>query len=125
MNPAKDEIPLLVYGGSSAVGAFAIKLAKLANIHPIITVAGSGSDLAKSVGADEVVDYRKNSVVEDVKKALNGKKLIYAYDAISEDDSLKNVFSLLDQGGKMTTVLPNPQELSLNRAVQLQLSRRG
>jgi NADPH2:quinone reductase len=58
-------------------------------------------------------------VVEDVKKALNGKKLLYAYDAISEDDSLKNVFSLLDQGGKMTTVLPTeievPSHITLDR----------
>jgi NADPH:quinone reductase-like Zn-dependent oxidoreductase len=34
--PAKEKIPLIVYGGSSAVGAFAIKLAKLSKISPII-----------------------------------------------------------------------------------------
>ncbi|KAK5677675.1 hypothetical protein LTS10_009558 [Elasticomyces elasticus] len=37
--PGLTRTPLLVYGASSAVGAFAVKLAKLANIHPIIAVA--------------------------------------------------------------------------------------
>ncbi len=35
--PAKENIPLVVYGGSTAVGAFAIKLAKLSKISPIIS----------------------------------------------------------------------------------------
>ncbi|KAF2180873.1 hypothetical protein K469DRAFT_692426 [Zopfia rhizophila CBS 207.26] len=34
------EIPLLVYGGATAVGAFAIKLAGKSGIHPLAVVAG-------------------------------------------------------------------------------------
>lgn len=106
LKPVQEELPLLIYGGSSAVGAFAIKLATLANIHPIIAVAGSGGEFAKSIGADHVVDYRKNNVVEDIKSALGGKKLTRAYDAISEGDSIPHIKEVMADGGIVTTVLP-------------------
>jgi NADPH2:quinone reductase len=113
--PAKEELPLLVYGGSSAVGAFVIKLSVLANIHPIIAVAGSGGDYAKSIGADHIVDYRNKNVVEDIKKILGGKKLLRAYDAISEGDSVKDISAVLADGGLHTTVLPVPEEETSTR----------
>lgn len=112
LKPAETEIPLLVYGGSSAVGAYAIKLAKLANIHPIIAVAGSGSEFAASVGADKIVDYRKGNVVQGIKDALGGKQLLHAYDAISEGDSLNNIRQVVAKGGKSTRVLPTKEDLS-------------
>lgn len=106
LKPAEKEIPLLIYGASSAVGAFAIKLARLANIHPIIGVAGAGGDFAKSIGADIIVDRRKGRIVEDIKEALAGKELLYAYDAVSEGESGKHISAVLAKGGASTTVLP-------------------
>jgi threonine dehydrogenase-like Zn-dependent dehydrogenase len=54
--------PLLIYGGSTAVGAFAIKLARAANLHPIVAVAGGGLDLVASLldpaAGDVALDYR-------------------------------------------------------------------
>ena len=113
--PAKEDVPLLVYGGSSAVGAFTIKLAKLANIHPIIAVAGSGGEFARSIGADHVVDYRKNNVVADIKTALHGKKLERAYDAISEGDSVAHIDQVLADGGIHTTVLEVKEQETATR----------
>lgn len=108
--PAQSETPLLVYGASSAVGAFAIKLAKLANIHPIIGVAGAGSDFAKEIGCDIVVDRRKGQVVEDIKAALGGKQLLYALDAVSEGDSIPHIAQVLAPAGKVTVFLPPTEE---------------
>lgn len=52
-----------VYGGSGAVGSFAIKLAARSNIHQIIVVAGRGEKYVASLldGSkdDATVDYRK------------------------------------------------------------------
>ena len=111
LRPATQPSPLLVYGASSAVGAFAIKLAKIANIHPIIGVAGSGSDFAKSIGADAVVDYRNNNVVQDIKNALQehakGEKLLHVFDAISEGGSGKHIVEVADSGATITYVLQN------------------
>ena len=117
LRPAEKEVPLVIYGGSSSVGAFAIKLAKLANIHPIIAVAGSSSDFARSIGADIVVDYRKGNVVEDLKAALDGKTLDGAYDAISEGDSIKHLNEVVKSGGKIVTVLPTDEKDATNVTV--------
>lgn len=100
--PTGRRVPILIYGGASAVGAFALKFAKLSNLGPIITIAGSGADFVASLGAaDYIVDYRKNSVVADVKKILDGEgvKLYYAFDAISNNTSWKHVVDILDKNG--------------------------
>lgn len=112
--PASEPIPLLIYGASSAVGAFAIKLAKLANIHPIIGVAGSGGEFAKSIGCDVIVDYRKGNVAEDIKSALEkhapGKQLLHVYDAISEHSSGDHINAVADKGAIVTHVLQNEKD---------------
>ncbi|KAI9730584.1 MAG: hypothetical protein M1834_005827 [Cirrosporium novae-zelandiae] len=111
--PTTEPIPLLIYGGATAVGAFALKLASLSNIHPLITVAGRGipfveSLLDKSKG-DMVIDYRKGdeSVVSEIKTALGGRKLKHAYDGVSEGSSARNIGKVLDPtaGSLLTYVL--------------------
>ena len=101
--------PIVVYGGASAVGAFAIQLAKRANIGPIIAVAGRGIPFVQSLLGDEdtVVDYRKgdDSVVSEIKAALKGQDLKYTFDAVSEKGSFINAAKVMN-GGKITLVLP-------------------
>jgi NADPH2:quinone reductase len=111
--PAQDRLPLVVYGAASAVGAFAVKLATLSNIHPIICVAGRGipyveSLIDKSKG-DVVVDYRKGNeqVVNELQLALgSSEKLCYAFDAVSDKGSYQNLMKVMDlRNGKITLVL--------------------
>lgn len=106
--PAGKRIPLIVYGGSTSIGAFALKFAKLSNIHPLITVTGAGADFVKSLGAaDHIIDYRKGNVVEDLKTALGGEKAYLAFDAVSEKGSFVNLGEVLEkQDAKMALVLP-------------------
>ena len=110
--PAKQETPLVVYGGASAVGAYAIKLACLANIHPIIAVAGRGEKFVEGLidrsKGDAIVDYRKgdDAVVQGIKDALKGKKVEYAFDAVSEHNSYTNIVQVLEPSGHLTLVLP-------------------
>ncbi|KAF2754996.1 GroES-like protein [Pseudovirgaria hyperparasitica] len=110
--PTTEVTPLLVYGGASAVGAFAIQFAVRSNIHPIIAVAGRGIAfveglLDKSKG-DAVVDYRDgdDAVVEGVVNALKGQKLGYCFDAVSEKGSYENASKVLEKGGHIALVLP-------------------
>lgn len=105
---SNKRIPLIIYGGSTAVGSFALKLAKLSNIHPIITVAGSGIDYVKSLGiADHIIDYRKGNVAADIKAALNGEKVYHAFDPVSENGSYASIVQVLENpGSKINLVLP-------------------
>lgn len=64
-NPAPRDTKhqIIIYGASSAVGAFAVKLASLANLHPIIAIAGQSGDVVKSIldpkKGDMFLDYRQ------------------------------------------------------------------
>ena len=110
----KSATPVLVYGGGTAVGAFAIKFLKIAQIGPVIVVAGKaqeyvGSLIDRSKG-DTVIDYRQgpDAVVKGITDALAGKKLLYAFDGVSEHGSYETIWKVLDQErGKITTVLPS------------------
>jgi len=49
---------VLIHGGAGALGAVAVQLAKEQGAHVIATASGDGVALVKSLGADEVIDYR-------------------------------------------------------------------
>lgn len=90
--PSEQTLPVLIYGGASAVGAFALQFAKLSRLNPIITVAGRGIDFVRSLkAADYIIDYRHEDVPARVKEILKGERLLYAFDAISSGDTWKIV----------------------------------
>ncbi|KAH8703974.1 chaperonin 10-like protein [Talaromyces proteolyticus] len=115
-SPAKEKIPLIIYGGSSAVGAFAIKLAQKANIHPLFVVAGSGTSfvekLIDSSKGDRIIDYRPgiDHVVDEIYKTAkaSGEETIkYALDSITLDATYGAIAKVLDsKEGQFTGVLP-------------------
>ncbi|KAI5015715.1 hypothetical protein ZWY2020_057105 [Hordeum vulgare] len=49
---------VLVTAASGGVGLYAVQLAKLANLHVTATCGARNMDLVKSLGADEVMDYK-------------------------------------------------------------------
>lgn len=114
-SPATEKVPFLVYGAASAVGAFAIKLARMSNIHPIIGVAGRGipyveSLIDKSKG-DVIIDYRKGNEalvagIKDALKAAGTPKLYHAFDAVSDHGSHQDVVDVLEPEGQVTYVFP-------------------
>ncbi|KAK0623671.1 hypothetical protein B0T14DRAFT_536521 [Immersiella caudata] len=90
--PVREDIPVLIYGGATAVGVFALQLGKLSNLEPSIAVAGAGIDFVKSLNAaDHIIDYRKGNVVQDILAALGGKSLHHALDAVSERQSHRHI----------------------------------
>ncbi|KAF2494751.1 GroES-like protein [Lophium mytilinum] len=109
--PSEERTPILIYGVTSAVGAFAAKYAQLSGLGPIIGVAGRASDFAKTL-VDHVVDYRNGedalvAAVEEflAKKGL-GSKVPNVFDAISEDGSFEATLRFIDPSGTVSTVLP-------------------
>lgn len=109
------EKPLVIYGAASAVGAYAVKLAKLVNVHPLICVAGKGIPFVQTLlsEGDTIIDYRKGHefVVEEMRKALRGAHLKYAFDATSEHGSYIDLSQVLADKGRLTLVLPFPEIL--------------
>ncbi|MCJ1311695.1 hypothetical protein MMC25_005368 [Agyrium rufum] len=117
--PTLKPLPILIYGGSSAVGAFAIKLARLSNMHPIITVAGSGSEYVNTLldpaKGDVIIDYRygKDAVLSGIKEAMHKagvSKLMYAFDTVAVPGVQINIGKVLDPHGFLTSTGPINEE---------------
>ncbi|MDP4500366.1 MULTISPECIES: NAD(P)H-quinone oxidoreductase [unclassified Nonomuraea] len=59
---------LLVHGGASGVGTFAVQLAKALGSHVIATVGtAEKAEQVRRLGADEVVNYREEDFAEKIK----------------------------------------------------------
>jgi NADPH:quinone reductase len=97
-------------------GAYAIKLAQLSNIHPIIAVAGRAQAFVEKLidrhKGDTFVDYRNGdeaviSGIKDALKKAGANEVKYAFDAVSEHNSFQNISQVLaKEGSKITLVHP-------------------
>ncbi|ESZ92912.1 putative quinone oxidoreductase [Sclerotinia borealis F-4128] len=92
-SPRSDSIPipLIIYGASSSLGTFAIKLARASNIHPIIAIAGGSSSHLETLldpsSGDKLIDYRLGTekMIKATKIALGNLECHHALDAISSN----------------------------------------
>ncbi|KAJ7066266.1 GroES-like protein [Mycena amicta] len=105
--PPNGEAPVLVWGGSSSVGAFAIQVLHLTGYKVVTTASPANTEYVKSLGADVVVDYHdQDKAVEEIKKATGGK-LSLVVDAVSENHSTElAVKAFGPDGGIISVVLP-------------------
>ncbi|TFY78319.1 hypothetical protein EWM64_g5690 [Hericium alpestre] len=78
---------ILVWGGSSSVGLYAIQLARLVGFKVITTASPKNHALVKSHGAHFAFDYRAPDVVSQIVEASGRGGVDYVYDAISEQGS--------------------------------------
>lgn len=103
-------IPLIIYGASSALGSFAVKLAKASNIHPIIAICGGStayvSTLLDPAQGDAIVDYRQGveAMKRFVAKALGSLQAKHALDCISAKGSWIPIAQMLESGGQLSVV---------------------
>lgn len=80
---------IVVIGGSSSVGQYAIQMAKLSGFSKVITNSSAAHvDHLKSLGADVVLDRSKQSEPSDFASAVGDLPLAFVFDAISEKPTL-------------------------------------
>jgi len=97
---------ILIWGGATSVGQYAIQFAKLGGFRVITTASPKNFDLVKGFGADEVFDYRDEKVVEKI-RATTGNALDIAVDTISEGKTAEQVTGAIgDKGGRVAVILP-------------------
>ncbi|KAI0632729.1 GroES-like protein [Trametes polyzona] len=102
--------PIFVLGGASAVGQFAIQLARLSGFSPIITTASlHNTDLLKSLGATHVIDRKlPPQTISAQAREIAGGHIGVVYDAVSETDSLEAAYSATSPTGDLVVVLTTP-----------------
>ncbi|CAL1717237.1 unnamed protein product [Somion occarium] len=99
--------PIVIFGGSSSVGQYAIQFAKLSGFSPIITTASPRNyDLVKSLGATHTINrtLSPDDIVAEVKKITSGP-VETVYDAISEEDTQNTAYDILSPGGTVVITL--------------------
>lgn len=77
---------IFINGGSGGTGVFGIQIAKAVGCYVTATCSSANIELCKSLGADEVVDYRKQTVVEALK--ASGRKFDHVVDNVGADQKL-------------------------------------
>lgn len=85
---AKDEW-VLVFGGASTVGKFAVQTLKLSGYKVVTTGSSKSFELLSKVGADATVDYTKDvtEVVSEIQRITNGT-LNLAFDAVAQNNTI-------------------------------------
>ena len=77
---------VFINGGSGGTGMFGIQVAKQMGCWVATTASSLNTDMCKQLGADEVIDYRKGRVVEELKKT--GRKFQLVVDNVGLDPTL-------------------------------------
>jgi NADPH:quinone reductase-like Zn-dependent oxidoreductase len=97
---------VLIHAASGGVGSFAVQFASWKGAHVIGTTSEKNIAFVKSLGADEVIDY-KNEKFEDRLQDLD-----LVFDTLG-GETQKRSFRVLKNGGRLiTTVRPEPDEES-------------
>ncbi|MGF6999823.1 NADP-dependent oxidoreductase [Paraburkholderia sp. GAS32] len=97
----KNGQKVFIQAGSGGVGSLAIQLAKHIGATVATTTSSANADLVKSLGADLVIDYKK----DDFEKILqNYDVVLHSQDAATLDKSLR----VLKPGGTLVSISGPP-----------------
>ncbi|KAK4890671.1 hypothetical protein LTR27_010710 [Elasticomyces elasticus] len=77
---------IFINGGSGGVGVFSIQIAKAVGCKVTTTCSTPNVELCKSLGADSVIDYRKQDVLETLRKG--GQQYTHVVDNVGADWNL-------------------------------------
>jgi NADPH:quinone reductase-like Zn-dependent oxidoreductase len=95
---------VLIHAGAGGVGHFAVQFAKLAGARVYVTASGDGVDFVRSLGVDDVIDYR----TQRFEDAVCDVDLIY--DMVG-GDTRERSWSVLRQGGTLISTLNEPSQI--------------
>ncbi len=94
---------ILVHGGAGGIGSLAIQLAKHLGAYVATTASAEETGFVKSLGADEVVDYKNQDF----------SIILKDYDAVFDTvggETNKKSYKILKNGGAMVSMLEAPDE---------------
>jgi NADPH:quinone reductase-like Zn-dependent oxidoreductase len=102
---------VLVHGAAGAVGSMAVQLAHGRGAHVIATASTGSLDIARRLGADEVVDH-KTMRFEDVVDEVD-----LVFDTVG-GEALERSPAVIRRGGRLVSIASTPsQELAAERGI--------
>ena len=95
---------ILIHAGTGGVGHIAIQLAKWAGAKVYATVSSSQkADIAKKLGADDVINYRKETVEEYVHRLTDNKGFDIVFDTVG-GENINTSFAAVALYGHVVTI---------------------
>jgi putative PIG3 family NAD(P)H quinone oxidoreductase len=95
---------LLVHGGSGGVGSIAVQLGVALGARVVTTAGGPERvDRCRSLGADVVVDHRRDDVVDAVRAATDGRGADVVLDVLG-GGALRDNVRALAPGGRLVVI---------------------
>lgn len=91
---------VLVHAGAGGVGSCLIQLVKSLDAGPIFTTVGSDekAEVARSLGADHVINYRENAFDEVVNSLTDGAGVDLILDSVSGENAERGLHCLAPFG---------------------------
>ena len=95
---------VFINGGSGGLGTYGIQIAKALGCSVTTACSGGNADLCKSIGADEVIDYRTQNVVDMLKRG--GKQYDLIVDNVFHDAQIYwSSYEYLKPKGRFVTII--------------------
>eukprot|EP00462_Mataza_sp_D1_P014846 CAMPEP_0175151596 /NCGR_PEP_ID=MMETSP0087-20121206/18608_1 /TAXON_ID=136419 /ORGANISM="Unknown Unknown, Strain D1" /LENGTH=325 /DNA_ID=CAMNT_0016437859 /DNA_START=66 /DNA_END=1043 /DNA_ORIENTATION=- len=111
----------VIHAGAGGTGRLMIQMAKLRGATVIATCSGAKMDIARSAGADHVIDYTTQDFHAEVMKITDNQKVHVVYDGVGKSTWEKSLACLRRRGmlvlfGNASGPVPplNPLLLSKN-----------
>lgn len=95
---------VLIQAGAGGVGAFAVQLARAAGARVLATGRRENEALIRSLGADEVIDYRATRFEDEVNRLTDGRGVDAAYDTVGGDIIARSI-GCVRPYGKLATIV--------------------
>ena len=89
---------ILIHGAAGAVGLFATQIARECGARVIATTSAADRDFVRSLGADEVIDYRAERFDEKV------HDVDFVFDTVG-GDTLSRSWRVLGKGGRLLSIV--------------------
>ncbi len=106
---------VLIHAAGSGIGAAAIQLAKWKGATVFTTASSTEKlKLAKSLGADHVIDYHKEDFPKAVRKATGGKGVDVVFEHIGPETWEKSLASLAKRGRLVTCGATSGPEVKMD-----------
>ncbi len=113
---------VLIHAGAGGVGHFAIQLAKMHGCRVITTASRPESiSYCHSIGADVVIDYRRQDVVQRVKDETDGMGVPVVLDTVGGEVFNKSM-DCVAMNGRLTLIVHSPADQIVNKLFRKNVS---
>ena len=110
---------VLIHGAAGGVGSAAVQIARAAGARVIGTASANNADFLKSIGADQVIDYRSKKFEDEVR---NVDLVLNTANRETNDRSI----GVIRQGGMLVSIVGMPDQISCGVAkIRCSVTDRG